>query len=169
MGPNQISDEQFNERHLYVEVAWLSVAYTLDWYYLSVFALALNATPLHLGLLTSGRALLMTIGAAAAPRWRCHFADVQTALRIPLLSSRGMLFFASAFVPLLGEYAAEWLVIVAVISAFPEGIGQNLILSIPALAVCKDRLPTVVARRSVIMNAGVLVSVAAFGVLLESI
>jgi MFS family permease len=166
-----ISPEQkrANIPFLYAELGWMSVAFAMEWYYLQVFAIRLGATATHLGVLTSGRALLLVVGGSLATRWGQRFTNAVDAISGPTLAYRTLLYLAIALTPFLQAFQAEALVALVLMSAIPHGIAQGVFLGMMPGAISENDLARVVSRRSVLMNAIVLVGVLVFGQLLELI
>jgi|GEM_PF-2063849 len=145
-----------NIRHFYIEITTMGFAFAMEWYYLNVYAIHLGATALQLAVLTSGRALLMTLGSGLAQRWqRRHPGPIQ-AISIPLISARLLLYLGIVFVPFLPSFQVDALVGLVLLSAIPTGISQGIFLGMLPGAVPKEVLARVVARRAVLMNLGVL-------------
>jgi low affinity Fe/Cu permease len=159
-----------NERLLYFELAWLAFAFAMEWWYLQVYIIRLGATPLQIGILTAGRALLLVVGAALAQRWQSRFTNVIRALQAPVLLYRALLYGAIALVPFLSvTFKVELVIGLAILSSVPFGIGQAVFLGMLPLAVGKERLARVVANRSVIMNVSILLAMVVAGQLLEAL
>ncbi len=156
-----------NSHHLYAELAWMAIAFALEWYYLQVYAIRLGATPAHLGVLTAGRALVLAVGVSLTQPWRRRFRNAVTALSAPLLSSRTLLYLGIALVPFLPSYQVDVMVGLVVLSAIPTGIAQGTFLGMLPEAVSKDRLATVIARRVTLLNALILLCMAPVGQALE--
>jgi hypothetical protein len=169
MHPISPKVERANIFHLYAELLWMSVAFAIEWYYLQVYAIRLDATPTHLGILTAGRALLMLVVAALTSRWLSRHTNIVRALSLPIIGYRTLIYLCVAFVPLLpaGRFRVDALVGLVIISAIPHGIAQGLFLGMMPAAVSKASLGKVVARRSILINVAVLGCVFMFGGLLE--
>src|SRR5215468_8360885 len=149
--------QRANVRHLYGDIFWMSAAFAMEWYFLSVFAIRLGATPLHIGLISSLRALMMVVGSTLANRWRSRYRNPVKALDIPIVAYRVLLYFAVAAVPFLpADWRVNALVAVVVLSAIPTGIAQGIFLGMMRYAVDERDLARVVARRSTLMNATIL-------------
>jgi predicted MFS family arabinose efflux permease len=161
--------ERANTRHLYFELAWMGIAFAMEWYYMNVYAIKLNATPVHLGVLASGRALMLAIGSGLAHRWLQRFNNVIPALTRPLLIARFFLYAMIALVPFLPAYKVEVMVAMIVLSGLPQGISQGVFLGMVPQAINKKNMAQVVSNRSVLMNATVLLSMFVVGQFLERI
>jgi hypothetical protein len=165
--------ERRNTRFLYGDMLWISVAFAMEWYFLQVYAIRMGATPAHLGTLNSGRALLMVVGSGLTGRWLSRYSNMVQAIRWPAFAYRLILFLGIALVPLLRDvpglkdHMVDVLVAMVVLSAIPTGITQGCFLALLRNALPESKLAGIVARRSVLMNAVVLVCVAFFGQLLE--
>lgn len=149
------------------DIGWMCVAFAMEWYYLNVYAIRLGATPVHLGILTSGRALLLAAGAGLAGWWQSRYSNAIRALDWPILAYRILLYFAIALVPFLPSYRVEALLILVLLSAIPNGICQGVFLGMLPSAVNKSDVAALVARRSILMNGLVLVCVFALGPFLD--
>jgi MFS family permease len=148
----------------------MSAAFAIEWYFLGVYAIRLGATPLHMGLITSLRALLMVVGSTLANRWRSRYHNPVIALNIPIVAYRVLLYFSVAAVAFLPqEWRVNALVAVVVLSAIPTGIAQGVFLGMMRYAVDARDLARVVARRSTLMNGTILVWVLLLGQFLEHV
>jgi hypothetical protein len=165
-----ISDiERANTRYLYLDMAWMGVAFAMEWYFLQVFAIRLNATPAHLAALTSLRALLQVVGSGLCTWWLTRFPNPVASLRLPALVYRIILYLLMVFVPILPfpDHQVDALVALAVLCAIPTGITQGVFLSVLRQSVSERQLAKVVARRQILMSGAILVCVIGFGQLLE--
>jgi len=161
--------ERANTRHLYLEILFMGVAFALDWYFLGVLAIRLEATPVQLGALTSLRALMLAIGSGASSRWQGRFDNTVNALRFPTFIYRVILYLLVAFVPFLPDFRVDALVALVAIAALPQGIAQGVFLNMIRSAVSEQRLARVVAHRMALMNVMIVFCVLFFGQLLERI
>src|ERR1041385_6717889 len=136
-----------NIRHLYGDIFWMSAAFAMEWYFLGVFAIRMGANPLQIGLLTSLRALMMVVGSTFATRWRANYRNHITALDVPTVAYRSLLYCAVAAVAFLPEdHRVNAMVAVVVLSAVPTGIAQGVFLGMMRYAVNERDLARVVAR-----------------------
>ncbi len=163
-----------NTRLLYIELAWMAFAFAMEWYYLQVYLIRLNpdhpALETLLGLLVSGRALMLAIGSGLANRWQSRFTNAIRALSGPILVARTLLYLGIALVPSIPiSFKSELLVFMAICSAVPHGIAQGVFVGMMPYAVGKDQLAQVVSNRSVLMNATILVCMVVAGQLLEGL
>ncbi len=154
--------ERANIRHLYSEIFWMSVAFAMEWYFMQVFAIRLGATPAHLGTLTSVRALLLAVGSGLASRWQARYNNPIAALSGPTLVYRLVLYVGIALSASMPAAQVDVLVGMVVLSALPTGIAQGCFLGMLPKAVTERQLASVVARRTVLMNVGVLIFVVGF-------
>ena len=159
--------ERANIRFLYADMLTIGLAFAMEWYYLQVYAIHLGATALQLGVLNSGRALLLVVGSALSNRWQRQYVNAIRALRVPSLAYKILLYLAIAFVPLLPDHQVDALVALVVISAIPTGIAQGVFLGMMPFAVNKENLARIVSQRGVLMNATVLACVFLLGQFLE--
>src|ERR1043166_2867101 len=98
------ASERANIRYLYADMLTIGLAFAMEWYYLQVYAIHLGATAVQLGILNSGRALLLVVGSAFSNRWQRQFRNAITALRVPGLGYKILLYLAIAFVPLMPDH-----------------------------------------------------------------
>ncbi len=161
--------ERANTRYFYLDIFWMSIAFALEWYFLQVFAILLNATPSHLATLVSLRALLQVLGSGLSGWWLHRHRNAVVALRVPALTYRVILYLFMVFVPLLPfkNNQVDVLVALAVLCAIPTGITQGVFLSLLRSALSEQQLAKVVARRQILMSGTILVCVIGFGQLLE--
>lgn len=159
--------ERDNVRHLYVELALLSVSFAMEWYYLGVVAVRFGATPLLMGVLVAARSALLTLGSYLSTRWAQRFPNLMAALRGPALYWRVLAYGGVIIATLLTAYQPEVLAVFVILSAIPQGIAQGVFLGVLPQAVSHKNLATVVARRSALMNGIVLVFVFILGQLME--
>jgi predicted MFS family arabinose efflux permease len=169
MTPISPDVERANTRYLYSEIFWISIAFAMEWYFLQVFAIRLGATPAHLGTLPSMRALLLAVGSGLASRWLVRYDNPIKAIRGPTLFYRLILYMGIALSASLPGARVDALVAMVVLAALPTGIAQGCFLGLLPRAVSDRKLATVIARRTVLMNVGVLVFVVAFGQFLEAL
>jgi predicted MFS family arabinose efflux permease len=158
-----------NTRYLYWEVFWMSISFAMEWYFMQVFAIRLGATPAHLGALTSLRALLLAVGSGFAGRWQSRFDNLMVAVRGPMLVYRAMLYVGIALSASLPTARVDFLVAAVVLAALPTGLSQGCFLAVLPRAIDDRELASVVARRMVLLNSGVLVFVIGFGQFLEAL
>src|SRR5712692_5440541 len=159
--------ERANIRFLYADMLFIGLAFAMEWYCLQVYAIHLGATALQLGVLNSGRALLLVVGSALSNRWQRQYVNAIRALRVPSLVYKILLYLAIAFVPLLPDHQVDALVALVVLSALPTGIAQGVFLGMMPFAVNKENLARVVSQRGVLMNGTVLACVFLLGQFLE--
>jgi hypothetical protein len=165
--------ERANTRYLYLDIFWMSIAFAMEWYFLQVYAIRLDATPAHLGTLTSLRALMQVLGSGLTNWWLRRYDNPVAALRGPGLAYRIILYLAIALVAFLPPGQAgmsgrvDALVALAVISAIPTGLTQGVFLAMLRRSLSERQLAKVVARRTVLMDTTILVCVIGFGQLLE--
>jgi hypothetical protein len=149
----------------------MSIAFAMEWFYLGVFALRMGATPAHIGVLTAGRALLMTVGSSLSYRWSCRFNHLPNApiraLSTPVLLARTLLYLIPALVPFMPGSHPDLLVLFVVLSALPHGVSQGVFLGMLPDAIGKEHVAQVVSRRSVLMNTCILVTMPIVGQLME--
>jgi hypothetical protein len=173
MQAGNVDIERANTRYLYLDIFWMGIAFAMEWYFLQVYAIRLDATPAHLGTLTSLRALMQVVGSSLSNWWLCRYDNPVRALRAPALVYRLILYLAIALAAFLPPGQAgmpgrvDAVVALAVISAIPTGLSQGVFLVMYRRALSERQLTKVVAHRVVLMNATILVSVIGFGQLLE--
>ena len=164
------SIERANTRHLYWDMFWMCAAFAVDWYFLQVFAIRMNATPLQIGLLVSLRAAFLVVGSTLANYWRHRYKNPIPAMVLPIIAYRALLYLPVVFVVYLPlAQRVDMLVFLVALSSIPTGISQGIFLGMMRYAVHQDNLASLVARRSILMNAGILVWVLGIGQFLEHV
>ncbi|HVO42689.1 MAG TPA: MFS transporter [Aggregatilineales bacterium] len=159
--------ERANTFHLYADISWMAFTLAVEWYYLQVYAIRMGATPLHLAVLTSGRALLLAIGSGLTGMWCRRYVNLVKAVSFPLLISRVLIYLGLALVPFAPSHQVDLLVGLVCLSAIPMGVSQGVFLSMLPTAVSRNRLARVVANRSILMNGLVLLCMVFLGQMLE--
>jgi MFS family permease len=162
--------ERRNIFHLYADICWMTFAFAMEWYYLQVYAIRLGATPLQMGWITSGRALLLAVGTGLTTWWCGRQTNRVRAIALPLLIGRALLYGAIVFVPFLPfapTNQVDLLVALVCLSSIPIGVSQGAYLAMLPTAVSKEKLARVVANRSIMMNALILVCMVVVGQMLE--
>jgi hypothetical protein len=159
-----------NIRLLYAELAWMAFPFAMEWWYLHVYAIRLGATPVQIGLLSAGRALFLVIGASLGNWWQGRFANIVQSVALPIFVARTLLYAGIALVPSLPvPFKVELLIGLAISAALPMGIAQAGFLGMLPAAVDKHDLARVVSRRSLLMNATILLALVIVGQLLEAL
>jgi hypothetical protein len=162
--------EKANRRYLIEEVFWMGVAFSLEWYFLNVFAIRMGATAAQLGALASLRALMLVIGSGLSRPWTSRFDNMIVALRVPSFFHRAGMYLGVALVPLLPEHMRVNALIGSVaLSGLPTGIAQGCFLGMMRSAVSERQLANVMSRRSILMHLAVLICVILFGQFLEHV
>jgi predicted MFS family arabinose efflux permease len=162
--------EKANRRYLIQEVFWMGVAFSLEWYFLNVFAIGMGATAAQLGALASLRALMLVIGSSLSSRWTRRFDNMIVALRVPSFFHRAGMYLGVALVAFLPEHMrVNALIGTVALSGLPTGIAQGCFLGMMRTAVSERQLANLMSRRSILMHIAVLVCVILFGQLLEQV
>ncbi len=160
--------EEANFHHLVMDIAWFGLAFVTIQRFLSVYAIRLDATALHLALLTALPALISMITALWSQWWRARFRSTHEAVALPETLWR-MMFVMLAAAPLLPpEWQPMWLVISVALPAIPHGPGQVMFLVLMREAVDSTRMAALNSRRSVMVNLTLGVGALLAGLWLES-
>lgn len=148
----------------------MGVAFSLEWYFLNVFAIRMGATAAQLGALASLRALMLVIGSSLSSRWTRRFDNMIVALRVPSFFHRAGMYLGVALVAFLPEHMrVNALIGTVALSGLPTGIAQGCFLGMMRTAVSERQLANLMSRRSILMHIAVLVCVILFGQLLEQV
>lgn len=159
--------QQQNFHHLVMDIAWFGVALATTSRFLSIYAIRVGASPLHLNLLASLPALALLFGTLAGVQWRARYPDSVRAVFWPALGFR-MMFLLPVLTPFLPrDYQAIWLVLSLTLPALPQGIASVIFMGLMREAVEDERLTALLSRRSFAMNMTLALSALAFGFWLE--
>lgn len=159
--------QQQNFHHLVMDIAWFGVALATTSRFLSIYAIRVGASPLHLNLLASLPALALLLGTLAGVQWRARYPDSVRAVFWPALGFR-LMFLLPVFTPFLPrEYQAIWLILSVTLPAIPQGIAGIIFMGLMREAVADERVTALLSRRSLAMNMTLALSALAFGFWLE--
>lgn len=132
--------------------------------FVPVLVTRLGASPLLLGILTSGAALMLTLASALGPSWLRRVPNWRPAMGIPLMVWR----FALIVVPLmlfLPSHQAEAVVIAMVLLNFVAGFSNYTFTTFLSRMTLRDRLARLVSTRWTMLGVGM----ALFTVILAAI
>jgi len=153
-----------NERLNAVEVVLATPFIVLVTQYVPVLVARLGASPLLLGILTSGAALMLTLASALGPAWLRRAPDWPRNISIPLLLWRSVLILVPLLL-LLPAFQAEAIVAAVVILNFAAGFSNYTFTTFLARMTLSDRLARLVSNRWTMLGIGM----AAFTVILAAI
>lgn len=163
--PSDIARANF--RLFVLDIAWFGLAFPSTASFLSVYAIRLDASPALLGWLAALPAIAALISSSLAGMWRKRYAQTVQALFWPAITYR-LVFLLPAFTPIFPhEWQTIWILIAAVLPAFPQGIASIMFLVMLREGTENSRIPALMSRRSMIFNVTVAIATLAFGFWLE--
>ncbi|WP_169238531.1 MFS transporter [Candidatus Roseilinea sp. NK_OTU-006] len=165
--PLSHKDALRNERLNAVEVLLATPFIVVVTQYVPVLVTRLGASPLLLGLLTSGAALMLTVASALGPAWLRRVPDWPRNISIPLLLWRSVL----AWVPLLlflPAFQAEAIVIVVVALNFVAGFSNYTFTAFLSRMTLPDRLARLVSNRWTMLGIGMAVFTVILAAILDA-
>lgn len=160
--------EQANFRHLVKDIAWFGLSFAATSRFLSVYAIRLEATPMQLGLLTGLPPLMWLVSSMLSSWWSSRYPNMIPALRLPTIGTR-LIFLLPLFAPLFPAHLQVlWLILVATLTALPQGIANVIFMNILRKAVPhSDRMTVLLARRQLFFNIMLAAGSLGFGFWLE--
>jgi MFS family permease len=153
-----------NERLNAIEITLATPFIVMVTQYVPVLVARLGASPLLLGILTSGAALMLTIASALGPAWLRCVPDWPRNVAIPLLIWRTVLILTPLFL-FLPAYRAEAIVAVVVLLHFASGFSIYTITTFLARMTLPERVARLVSMRWTMLGVGMAI----FTVLLAAI
>ena len=146
-----------NERLNYAEIFLVTPLIVVVQQFAPVLATRLGASPLLLGFLTSGAALMLSITAAMGPWWfRRISLERITSLAKPLIVFRTVLIWIP-LVLLLPDHRAEALVALIVVLNFFAGLSQVTFVSFLPRMTLRNRLANMVSGRWTALGLGMAI------------
>ncbi len=160
--------EHANFRHLVADIAWFGLSFAATSRFLSVYAIRLGATPMQLGLLTGLPPLMWLVSSMLSGWWSGRYPNMIPALRLPTIGMR-LIFALPLFAPLFpANLQVLWLILVATLTALPQGIANVIFMNILRKAVPHpDRMTVLLARRQLFFNIMLAAGSLGFGFWLE--
>jgi MFS family permease len=155
-----------NERYNYAEILLITPFIVIVQQFAPVLATRLGASPLLLGFLTSGAALMLAITAAMGPWWFSRIRLEMRSLAVPLILFRTVLFWLP-LVLLLPAYRAEALVALIVILNFFAGLSQVTFVSFLPRMTLRHRLAGMVSGRWTALGIGMAVTAPLLAIVLD--
>lgn len=145
-----------NERLNAIEVLLATPFIVVVTQYVPVLVTRLGASPLLLGLLTSGAALMLAVASALGPAWLRRAPDWPRNISIPLLLWRSALVWVplSLFLP---AFQAEAIVVVVVALNFVAGFSNYTFTTFLSRMTLPDRLARLVSNRWTMLGIGMAV------------
>jgi len=153
-----------NERLNAIEITLATPFIVMVTQYVPVLVARLGASPLLLGILTSGAALMLTIASALGPAWLRRVPDWPRNVAIPLLIWRTVLILTPLFL-FLPAYRAEAIVAAVVLLHFASGFSIYTITTFLARMTLPERVARLVSMRWTMLGVGMAI----FTVLLAAI
>ena len=157
-----------NERLNAVEVVLATPFIVLVTQYVPVLVTRLGASPLLLGILTSGAALMLTLASALGPAWLRRVPDWPRNMSIPLLLWRGVLIWVPLLL-LLPAFQAEAIVAMVVALNFAAGFSNYTFTTFLARMTLSDRLARLVSSRWTMLGIGMAVFTVILAAILDAL
>lgn len=151
-----------------VEVFLASPFIVLVTQYVPVLVTRLGASPLLLGILTSGAALMLTLASALGPAWLRRVPDWPRNMSIPLMLWRSVLIWVPLLL-LLPVLQAEAIVAVVVALNFAAGFSNYTFTTFLARMTLPDRLPRLVSIRWTMLGIGMAVFTVILAAILDAL
>lgn len=159
--------DRSNFRHLVLDIAWFGLALPATTRFLSVFAVRVNADPLHLALMTSLPAIGLIVAAAYTQYWMRHYSSSVKALTLPALLFR-LVFLLPAFTPFFPmQWQPLWLLFSVTLPALPQGVAMVTFTVMMREAIAPNNLTALLSRRTLAMNATLGFGALVFGFWLD--
>lgn len=159
-----LKDALRNERWHAIEVFLATPSLVVIQQYVPVLVTRLGASPLLLGILTSGAALMLVLASALGPFWLQRVPHWRPAMFIPLMLWRSAL-LAIPLLLLLPANQAQAIVLVVVALNFAAGFSNYTFTSYLPRMTLPDRLARLVSSRWTMLGLGM----ALFTVILAAI
>lgn len=156
-----------NERLNYAEVLLISPFIVVVQQYVPVLATRLGASPILLGLVTSGSALMLALTAALSGWYRSRAPDGMKALLMPFGVFRSILIWIP-LVLLLPAFQAEALILLTIVANFFAGLGQITFVTLLPRYTWRSRLSTLLSLRWTSLGVGMSISLALMGLVLNA-
>jgi MFS family permease len=156
-----------NERLSYLQLIWATPYLIVLQQYIPVLTTRLGASALLIGLLSSGAALMLTIGTAVARLWvRRAPADMRI-LVYPGILARSIVLWVP-FVLFLGNHQAEWLVAGTLFCNLFIGVMQVPFLSTLSRLTTPERVPTMISGRWSVLGIGMTIGIPLIATVLDA-
>jgi MFS family permease len=145
-----------NERWNQIEIVLATPFIVVIQQYIPVLITRLGGSPLLIGLITSGAALMLTLASALAPRWMRLMPTYGRAISISLLIFRSVM-IAIPLLLLLPAWRAEAITaVVIVVNLFAGFANMTLTAYLPRMTL-PDRLARLVSLRWTMLGLGMTV------------
>lgn len=158
---------QRNEKLNYAEVFLISPFIVVIQQFVPMLATQLGASPILLGWVTSGSALMLAFTALLSNWYRSRAPEGIRALIMPFVIFRSILIWIP-LVLLLPAYRAEVLILLTVVSNFFAGLGQITFVTLLPRYTWRSRLSSLVSFRWTALGIGMSISLAALGYVLNA-
>lgn len=156
-----------NERLNAIEVLLATPFIVVVTQYVPVLVTRLGASPLLLGLLTSGAALMLTVASALGPAWLRRTPDWPRNISIPLLLWRSVLVWLPLLL-FLPAFQAEAIVVVVVALNFVAGFSNYTLTAFLSRMTLPDRLARLVSNRWTMLGVGMAVFTVILAAILDA-
>ncbi len=157
-----------NERLNAIEVVLATPFIVLVTQYVPVLVTRLGASPLLLGILTSGAALMLTLASALGPAWLRRAPDWPRNMSIPLLLWRSVLIWVPLLL-LLPAFRAEAIVAMVVALNFAAGFSNYTFTTFLARMTLPDRLARLVSNRWTMLGIGMAIFTVVLAAILDAL
>ncbi len=157
-----------NEHLSVVQLIWATPYLVVLQQYIPELATRLGASALLLGLLSSGAALMLTVGTALARYWIQRAPADMRAVALPGLGARAIVMW----VPLalfIGSHQADWLVIGTLVCNLFIGIMQVPFTSALSRLTFSDRVPVLISTRWTMLGIGNAIGIPLIAIVLDNL
>lgn len=156
-----------NERLNAIEVILATPFIVVVTQYVPVLVTRLGASPLLLGILTSGAALMLTLASALGPSWLRRTPDWPRNMSIPLMLWRSVLIWVPLLL-LLPAFQSEAIVAMVVLLNFAAGFSNYTFTTFLARMTLPDRLARLVSMRWTMLGIGMAVFTVVIAAILDA-
>ena len=156
-----------NERLNFTQLIWATPYLIVLQQYVPVLATRLGASALLIGLLSSGAALMLTVGTGIAREWIQRAPKDMRAVVIPAIGARSIVLW----VPLalfLGSHQPEWLVVGTLICNLFIGVMQVPFLSVLSRVTLPERVPGMISGRWTVLGIGMSIGIPIIALALDT-
>ena len=156
-----------NERMNFLQLIWATPYLIVLQQYIPVLTTRLGASALLIGLLSSGAALMLTIGTAAARLWIQRAPADMRAVVYPAIFARSIVLWVPLIL-FLGNHQAEWLVGGTLFCNLFIGIMQVPFLSVLSRVTLPERVPAMISGRWTVLGIGMSIGIPIIALVLDS-
>ncbi len=156
-----------NERMNFLQLIWATPYLIVLQQYIPVLTTRLGASALLIGLLSSGAALMLTIGTAVARLWVQRAPADMRAVVYPAVFARSIVLWVPMIL-FLGNHQAEWLVGGTLFCNLFIGIMQVPFLSVLSRVTLPERVPAMISGRWTVLGMGMSIGIPIIALVLDS-